>query len=209
MKFKISKRSLIKNRLIITVTFYLVALYISILAKVVVPFLIIAIMIPSSYYAYKWNKQYKRRKRILASGIFDIDKMAGQEFEVYLEELFRKKGCSVERTPASGDFGADLIIDDGTGKTAIQAKRYSDKVGLSAVQEVVGAMAYYSCKSGMVVTNSSFTEPAKKLAASNGITLWSRDDLVKEIIQLQKRLPEISLIANWNYNRRTYALLFT
>jgi restriction system protein len=70
----------------------------------------------------------------------------------------------------------------GNDKIAVQAKRYSDKVGLHAVQEVVGAMAHYQCNIAIVVTNNYFTRACKKLAKSNDVSLWNREELIEEII---------------------------
>ena len=52
----------------------------------------------------------RRSRRLRRSGIAEIDKMSGLEFEQYVEWLFRKLGYSVERTKYQGDFGADLVI---------------------------------------------------------------------------------------------------
>lgn len=127
---------------------------------------------------------YKKTKidQIINSGIEKVDKMSGENFEIFLENLFKNKGYKVKRTPLSGDFGADLIVEKDSIKTAVQAKRYNDNVSLGAVQEVVGAMAHYSCCSGMVITNSYFTKAAIELACSNHIDLWDRDRLIKEIL---------------------------
>ena len=38
--------------------------------------------------------------------------------------------------PPSGDYGADLVLDNKKGRTVVQAKRYSKPVGVKAVQEV-------------------------------------------------------------------------
>ena len=40
-----------------------------------------------------------RQRRLHRSGINEIDRMSGLEFERYLEWLFRKLGYGVERTP--------------------------------------------------------------------------------------------------------------
>ena len=66
-------------------------------------------------------------------------------------------------------------------RTAIQAKRWKGNVGVGAVQEIVSARAYYGCQWAMVVTNSAFTQAAQRLAAANGVTLWDRDTLVREL----------------------------
>ena len=106
-----------------------------------------------------------------------IDEMDGIEFEKYLAKYFEKQGFDVELTQAGHDFGADLIITRDGVKTAVQAKRYSENVSLSAVQEVFAAAAYYDCDTSLVITNSHYTSSAKKLAEKIGVELWDRDML--------------------------------
>ncbi len=128
----------------------------------------------------------QREKRQLAkSGIDQIDRMEGKSFEKYLEVLFEKIGYQVERTQYIGDYGADLITSRDGEKTVIQAKRHKQKVGMKAVQEAVAAKGYYGCNKAMVVTNSFFTPPAKRLAASNNVTLWDR----RELSRAMKSMP--------------------
>ena len=52
-------------------------------------------------------------------------------------------------------------------KTDVQAKRHTKPVGIKAVQEVVAAKGMYRCTEAMVVTNSTFTQPAMELARTN------------------------------------------
>ncbi|WP_286181151.1 restriction endonuclease [Bacillus sp. ISL-37] len=49
--------------------------------------------------------------------------------------LFNRLGYKVKPTPASNNFGADLIIESPL-RIVIQAKRYKIKVGIKAVQEI-------------------------------------------------------------------------
>ena len=108
-----------------------------------------------------------------------VDEMEGVEFEHYLAGHFEKQGFEVEVTQAGHDFGADLIITRDGVKTAVQAKRYSENVSLSAVQEVFAAAAYYDCDTSLVITNSYYTSSAKKLAEKIGVELWDRDMLME------------------------------
>lgn len=117
------------------------------------------------------------KRRLSKSGIEEIDKMSGYAFEKYLEALFERLGYRVERTGRVGDFGSDLITRKNGIKTVIQAKRYFNKVGVRAVQEAVAARGHYGCEEAMVVTNSYFTPPARRLAVSNNVTLWDRKEL--------------------------------
>jgi len=107
-------------------------------------------------------------------GLSEIDAMTGTQFERRLESLFRDLGYAVRHTGRLGDFGADLVIERNGHKTAVQAKRHREQVGLPAVREALGAKGIYGCGSAMVVTNSTFTWRAKKLADANGVELWDR-----------------------------------
>ncbi|MED1947090.1 MULTISPECIES: restriction endonuclease [Brevibacillus] len=124
----------------------------------------------------------KREERLRKSGIREIDKMDGLQFEQYLGLLFRSQGYKAEVTRASGDFGADLILQKNGTKTVVQAKRYSKNVGIEAIQQVVGAMKHYSASGSWVVTNRDFTDAAYKLAASNGVKLINREALIEMIL---------------------------
>lgn len=113
--------------------------------------------------------------------IDEIDKMAGLEFEHFLCDLYSKNGYKAEVTKASGDQGADLIIEKFGERTVVQAKRYSGVVTNTAIQEVVGAKAHYNCSKAMVVTNSYFTKSAMELANSNDVELVDREKLEEKL----------------------------
>lgn len=118
-----------------------------------------------------------RYKQYLDSPLASVDRMKGDEFEEYLAAHFRKLGYHVSLTPKSNDYGADLIIKKDGEITVVQAKRYRDKVGIKAIQEIIGAKGYYKADKMMVVTNSYFTSAAYKLAAANDVTLWDRNSI--------------------------------
>ena len=75
-----------------------------------------------------------------------IDRMRGIEFEQFCAELFRRKGFKVATTQASGDQGADLILEGKNGRAVVQAKRSKSKVGNWAVQEVLAAKGFYAAR---------------------------------------------------------------
>jgi len=111
--------------------------------------------------------------------INDVDRLDGHEFEETLEMLFKNMGYSIERPPYSRDKGCDLIVVKPGDRIAVQAKCYSTKVGIAAVQEIIGAVGFYRCDRGMVVTNNYFTQDAQELAQANRVELWDRDRLAK------------------------------
>ena len=110
--------------------------------------------------------------------------MTGPEFEEYLAAHFDNLGYKVEHIGQTGDYGADLILYRDGVSIVVQAKRYQDKVGVKAVQEVISAKEYYECDSAMVVTNSYFTPNAIQMATQCNVELWDRENI-------RKRFPNI------------------
>ena len=136
---------------------------------------ILIVLIRVGVYIYKFQ-------RLAKSGIADIDKLSGKDFEQYLEIFFKKLGYQVKRTPYQGDYGADLVLRQGDEKTVVQVKRYNRSVGVKAVQEAVASKEYYHSDKAMVVTNNDFSRQARILAQANQVELWDRDDLVSRLI---------------------------
>lgn len=100
--------------------------------------------------------------------------MTGHDYERVVAAYLRNKGYNrVEVTKGSGDYGVDVIAHKGKKKYAVQCKYYTSPVSLGAVQEVIAGKAMYNCNAAMVVTNSTFTEAAEKLAKQNGVKLVS------------------------------------
>lgn len=121
----------------------------------------------------------EQEQRLRNSGIYGVDQMKGSEFEVFLKFLLESHGYQAQVTKGSGDFGADLVLSRGGKTIVVQAKRYTNKVGLTAVQEIVSAKSYYNADECWVITNSYFTAPAMKLGNINGVLLVDRDELVE------------------------------
>lgn len=136
------------------------------------------------YYKIKENKYHKK---LASSGIRDIDRMDGLQFEFYLKALFKELGYKAEVTKASSDFGADLIIKNNNEKIVVQAKRYKYKsnVSLDAVQQIYTAIPYYKADAGWIITNSFYTKSAKKLADITNIKLLNRHELINFINKIQ------------------------
>lgn len=119
----------------------------------------------------------------------DLDAMRGIDFENFVASLYRSRGFEVLITKASGDFGADLIVaasgglrrneldpesydfDGWSDRMAVQCKRYSGAVGVSAVSAVVAGKGMYDCHKAAVVTNSTFTAQARQLAEAHDVVM--------------------------------------
>ncbi|MDO5291810.1 MAG: restriction endonuclease [bacterium] len=119
----------------------------------------------------------QRQERRIAT-IDEIDIMTGVEFEEYLQQFFEGAGYNATMTPMSNEYGTDLILKKDGYTYVVQARHYNGvKVGIQAIQEAVASKEYYNAQLAVVITNNYFTPNAKRLAESNYVLLWDRDDV--------------------------------
>ena len=130
-----------------------------------------------------WQQQFG------AAQAAELDSLSGVEFEEFLAGLFRAQGYTAELTPASGDYGADLILSKDGQRIAVQAKRYVGSVGVAAVQEALSGMAYYKCHTAWVITTGAFTPNALELAEKSGVKMIGRSEIGNLMAQ-HKAKPE-------------------
>ncbi len=126
----------------------------------------------------KWHKFKPKKKKY---SIYAIDNISdGHTFEYVVADLLKGVGFyNVKVTVGSGDYGIDVVGWYEGASYAIQCKKYSSKVGVSAVQEAYAGRSYYGCNYAMVITNNYFTPAAIKLAKSTGVILWDRNNVKK------------------------------
>jgi restriction system protein len=153
-----------------------------VLIVLIVGFVVAAILGELLRRAGTWVSRSLRRRR----SSDDLDNMSGIEFEDFLAELFRRKGFTVEKTAVSGDYGVDLILTNPANhvRIAVQAKRYSQNVGIEAVQQVFFGAAYYGCQRALVITNADYTPNARNGAAKVGVWLIDGHELKAEIARV-------------------------
>jgi hypothetical protein len=101
-----------------------------------------------------------------------------RQFEEVIAYLYECLGCEVELTPATRDFGADILAWHGgplqsESLIAIQVKRYAEqrRVGIKSLFELHGAVAHYGADSGHIITSSDFTQPARVFAKAQRLHL--------------------------------------
>ena len=137
---------------------------------------------------YSAIKKKLKKNKYLKSSLADLDKLSGEEFEIYIGFLLEERGYRVQFTPKSHDYGADLLIMKNRKKYVVQAKRYKGNTGISAVQQVIGAKDYYKADGAYVISTSWFTASAKKLAAKSKVNLVDRDSLIniRKIVNSRK-----------------------
>lgn len=96
---------------------------------------------------------------------------SGLQFELDCQQVLSKNGYSVITTPASGDFGVDLVVERDELRYAIQCKNLNRPVGIKAVQEVATGRKKHRCDFGVVVAPFGFTSAARELAHEHQIAL--------------------------------------
>ena len=116
----------------------------------------------------------------------NIAAMDWQDFENLIRELFEKEfapeGGEVKITRASRDEGVDAVIFDPDplrgGKIVIQAKRYTNTVGVSAVRDLYGTVMNEGAMKGILVTTTDYGPDAYKFAQDKPLTLLNGGNLL-------------------------------
>jgi restriction system protein len=112
--------------------------------------------------------------------------MDWQDFEHLVRELFEKEfaqnGGEVKVTQASSDGGVDAIAFDPDpirgGKIVIQAKRYTNVVGVAAVRDLYGTVMNEGATKGILVTTSDYGAESYAFAKDKPITLLNGSNLL-------------------------------
>ena len=112
--------------------------------------------------------------------------MDWEDFENLIRELFEKEfqvnGGEVKITQASRDGGVDAIAFDPDpirgGKIVIQAKRYTNTVGVSAVRDLFGTVMNEGATKGILVTTSDYGSDSYNFAKGKPLTLLNGSNLL-------------------------------
>jgi len=125
----------------------------------------------------------------VVDGVDESDNLAAmdwQDFENLIREIFEKEfvsvGGEVKITQASRDGGVDAIAFDPDpirgGKIVIQAKRYTNVVGVSAVRDLWGTTMNEGAIKGILVTTADYGPDAYKFAKGKPLTLLNGGNLL-------------------------------
>ena len=114
----------------------------------------------------------------------DFLALSAGDFEQAVAALCRRDGCTrVQVVGGAGDLAADVLATTPGGKRIlIQCKRYAahNKVGSEHVQRVNGTYRdIHHCDVAAIVTTSSYTSDAIKLARRVGMRLYDAGDLAQ------------------------------
>jgi restriction system protein len=123
------------------------------------------------------------------SGIINGTNLASmdwEDFEHLIREIFEKEfainGSEIKITQASRDGGVDAVMFDPDpirgGKYIIQAKRYTNVVGVSAVRDLYGTLMNEGAVKGILVTTANYGADSYEFAKDKPITLINGNNLL-------------------------------
>lgn len=112
----------------------------------------------------------------------NLMELTPSEFESLVTNLFENMGLETRLTQASRDGGVDCVAWDTRpifgGKVIIQAKRYKNTVGPSAVRDLFGAMHNEGATKGILITTSGYGPSSYEFADNKPLELLDGANLL-------------------------------
>lgn len=105
----------------------------------------------------------------------NLMELTPKDFESLITNLFEKMGLETRLTQPSRDGGVDCVAYDSRpifgGKVVIQAKRYKNTVGVSAVRDLFGTTQNEGATKGILVTTSGYGQASHEFANGKPLEL--------------------------------------
>lgn len=112
----------------------------------------------------------------------NLMELSPTEFEGLITNLFAAMGLDTRQTRPSRDGGVDCVAFDTRpifgGKVVIQAKRYKNTVGVSAVRDLFGTAQNEGASKGILVTTSGYGKAAFEFAKGKPLELLDGGNLL-------------------------------
>jgi restriction system protein len=112
----------------------------------------------------------------------NLMELTPSEFESLITNLFEHMGLETRLTQPSRDGGVDCVAYDTRpifgGKVVIQAKRYKNTVGVSAVRDLFGTMQNEGATKGILVTTSGYGQASHEFANGKPLELIDGGNLL-------------------------------
>ncbi len=131
----------------------------------------------------------------------NLMELSPSEFESLITNLFGKMGLETRQTQASRDGGVDCVAYDPRpifgGKVIIQAKRYKNTVGVSAVRDLFGTLQNEGASKGILVTTSGYGKAAFDFANGKPLELLEGSHLLYLLEQHTGVKAKIEVPETW------------
>jgi restriction system protein len=112
----------------------------------------------------------------------NLMELSPSDFENLITNLFTNMGLETRLTQASRDGGVDCVAWDMRpivgGKVIVQAKRYKNTVGVSAVRDLYGAVMNEGAAKGILVTTSGYGKSSFDFAEHKPLELVTGSNLL-------------------------------
>ena len=134
----------------------------------------------------KDDKRFVGGKDVYVNQGTNLAAMHWEDFEHLVRDLFEMEfainGGEVRVTQASRDGGVDAVVFDPDplrgGKIVIQAKRYTNTVGVSAVRDLYGTVINEGANSGILITTSDYGHDSYEFAKDKPLKLLNGGHLL-------------------------------
>lgn len=134
----------------------------------------------------KNDRRFIQGKDVQMNSGTNLASMDWEDFEHLVRELFEmefaRNGGEVRVTQASRDGGVDAIVFDPDplrgGKIVIQAKRYTNTVGVSAVRDLYGTVINEGANTGILITTSDYGHDSYEFAKDKPLKLLNGGHLL-------------------------------
>ncbi len=107
----------------------------------------------------------------------------GRRFEVEVTNLLTRAGYKPTISPAGGDGGVDIILND---RTIVQCKAHRTPASPSVVRDLYGTLTHQKAPRAILISLNGVTDGVRKFIVGKPITVWDRSSL----IALQKSLAD-------------------
>lgn len=143
------------------------------------PFFVISVMAA-------WRARYQPSPAELARCTQALGAMGWAAFAKALEAAFQRDGYTVARRPGQA---CDFELERRGQRTLVAARRWkSAHCGLQPLQDLQAARVAADAPAALFIGLGTLSEPARALAAAEGITLWQAPELTR---QLRGLLPQV------------------
>ena len=148
----------------------------------------------------KKDRRFVEGKDVEVNQGTNLAAMHWEDFEHLVRELFEmefaRNGGEVKVTQASRDGGVDAIVFDPDplrgGKIVIQAKRYTNTVGVSAVRDLYGTVINEGANTGILITTSDYGHDSYEFAKDKPLKLLNGGHLLA-LLQKNGRKAHINI----------------
>jgi restriction system protein len=141
----------------------------------IAPFFALPFVLLSAYIGYR---QFRGRSPVdAAERLAALRAMSWEEFSATIAEVYRRKGYEVER---ARDDAYDFVLKQDGRITLLQCRRWKvNQVGIGPVRELADAVSRTDAYKGISIAAGAYSEPARKLTASEPVSVISGLELVE------------------------------